>query len=162
AAAARLPPRSRMPTMRFLRALRFGKSSTRPCLRLAATVIFTLFCAIRPAAAQSAFQLVVTVLDPADQAMPGATVTVEQNGALVLSAVADASGQAVVSAPRAGSYQVKATLDGFSDAAPVSVRLAGAQAVRITVRLGLPRVTDSVVVAGSAESPSAETAVRND
>jgi hypothetical protein len=130
---------------------------------LAAAVVFAMLFAVRAVSAQSAPQLVVTVLDPADQATPGATVTVEQNGTLRQTAVTDAAGQAVLAALPPGTYQLKATLDGFSDATPVNVRLGGAEPVRAAVRLGLPRVSDSVVVAaGGGEGASSETAVRNE
>jgi hypothetical protein len=153
-----------MPTTRLLRPLLSGDTSARPLVYrwLPAALVISLLFAAPVIAAQPGFQLIVTVLDPADQVMPGATVTIEQNGTPLQSAIADTSGQAVIAAPGSGSYQVKATLDGFSDAAPVSVRLAGSQAVRVTVRLGLPRVTDSVVVAGGGEGAPAETAVQSD
>ena len=42
------------------------------------------------------------------------------------------------------------------------MRLGGNQPTRVTVSLGLPRLTDSVTVAGGAERPAAETAVQTD
>jgi hypothetical protein len=74
----------------------------------------------------------------------------------------DASGRAVSAVLGAGTYKVAATLEGFTDAAPVTVRVAANQPTRVTLRLGLPRVTDSVTVAGGADTPSTETAVKTD
>src|SRR5215471_9326791 len=80
--------------------------------------------------AQSGRQLVVTVVDPTQQAVPGATVSVEQNGTNKQTLVTDGNGQAITPVLPAGTYVVKATLEGFTDAEPVTVRVAGNQAAR--------------------------------
>jgi hypothetical protein len=121
-----------------------------------------LLCTAAPLAAQSRAQLLVVVLDPTEQAVPGATVTVDQSGSPPQTLTTDASGQATTTAVRAGTYMVNASLAGFTDAAPATVRVAGNQPTRVTLRLGLPRVSDSVTVSSGAETPPAETAVRSD
>jgi hypothetical protein len=125
------------------------------------TVLVALFCAAVPAFAQSSRQLLVTVVDPADQAMPGVTVTIEQNGKAAQTLITDGTGQATATMA-AGTYRLTATLDGFSDAAPISVRVAGTQPTRTTLRLGPPRVTDSVTVVAGSDKPAADTAVQAD
>ena len=107
-------------------------------------------------------QFVITVLDPTEQAVPGASVTIEQNGVTRQTLVTDEHGQAVASPLAAGSYQVKATLDGFTDAEPMTVRIAGNQPTKATLHLGLPRLSDTVTVAGGSDVPPAETTVQND
>ncbi|HUK33633.1 MAG TPA: hypothetical protein VLV86_06970, partial [Vicinamibacterales bacterium] len=48
------------------------------------------------------------------------------------------------------------------DATPASVRVAGNQPTRVTLHLGLPRLTDTVTVAGSVDTPPAEATVQAD
>lgn len=137
-------------------------SSNEQLMRFVVCASFWLLCLSGPALAQSGRQLIITVLDPTEQAVPGVTVTVEQNGTTRQRLVTDMTGQAVTPALATGTYQVKATLEGFTDAAPVTVRVAGNQPLRTTLRLGAPRVSDSVTVTGGNEVPAAETAVQND
>ena len=110
------------------------------------------------AAAQSSRQLIVTVLDPTDQSVPGATVTVEQGGTSQ-TLTTDGNGQAVAASIAAGSYRLTATLSGFTDSTPVTVRVAGNQPTRATLHLGVVRLSDSVTVAGG-DTPSAEASVK--
>jgi hypothetical protein len=131
-------------------------------MRFVVCVLCCFLCLAGSAFAQSGRQLIITVLDPTEQAVPGVTVTVEQNGTTRQTLVTDMSGQAVTPALATGTYQVKAALEGFTDAAPVTVRVAGNQPMRTTLRLGAPRVSDSVTVTGGSEVPAAETAVQND
>src|SRR5215813_4546781 len=131
-------------------------------MRLLACVLFIAMSITAGVFAQSGRQLVVTVLDPTQQAVPGATVSIEQNGTNKQTVVTDGNGQAITSVLAAGTYVVKATLEGFTDADPVTVRVAGNQPVRVTARLGVPRLSDSVTVSGGAERPATETAVQND
>jgi hypothetical protein len=112
--------------------------------------------------AQTGRQIVVTVLDLTQQAVPGATVSIAQNGTNLQTLVTDASGQATTSVLPAGTYIVKATLEGFTDAEPVTIRIAGSQPARVVAHLGLPRLSDNVTVAGGTERPAAETAVQTD
>ncbi len=129
--------------------------------RLATTIVCTALLGLPPAAraAQSTPQLVVTVVDPTGQAVPGATVTVEQEGAAPRVLTTDGDGRASAAALRAGTYRVSATLEGFTEAPPATVRI-GAQPARVTLRLGLPRVSDTVTVSGGAERPATETTVQ--
>ena len=132
-------------------------------MRSAAVCVFVWFISFAASAfAQSGRQLVVIVLDPTEQTVPGATVTVEQNGATRQTLVTDANGQAATTSLAAGAYQIKATLEGFTDALPMTARVASNQPTRVTVRLGLPRVADTVTVAGGIDVPAAETAVQHD
>jgi len=133
-------------------------------MRLAAAAVAAVVLSLVAvtAVAQTSRQLVVTVLDPTEQAAPGVTVTVDRNGTIVATVTTDGSGQAVAPELAPGTYRVTAALDGFTDATPVSVRVAGNQPARTTLRLGLPRLTDSVIVSGGADKPSAETAVQAD
>jgi hypothetical protein len=153
---------------RFLERLRLrtnhshAMSSNEQLMRFVVCASFWLLCLSGPALAQSGRQLIITVLDPTEQAVPGVTVTVEQNGTTRQRLVTDMTGQAVTPALATGTYQVKASLEGFTDAAPVTVRVAGNQPLRTTLRLGAPRVSDSVTVTGGNEVPAAETAVQND
>jgi len=131
-------------------------------MRVAVCVLCWLLFFAGTAFAQSSRQLIVTVLDPTEQVVPGVAVTVEQNGTVRQTLVTDMNGQAVTSAVATGTYQVKATLEGFTDAAPVTVRVAANQPTRTTLHLGPPRLADSVTVSGDSERPAAETAVQND
>src|SRR6185312_114711 len=131
-------------------------------MRVASLVAAVFFAAASSIYAQSARQLIVTVLDPTEQAVPGATVTLEQNGTTRETLVTDGSGQVTTAALPAGTYVVKATLEGFTEAPPVTVRVAGNQPTRAVAHLGLPRVSDSVNVEGGAERPAPDTAVQND
>ena len=131
-------------------------------MRVASLVAAVFFAAASSIYAQSARQLIVTVLDPTEQAVPGATVTLEQNGTTRETLVTDGSGQVTTAALPAGTYIVKATLEGFTEAPPVTVRVAGNQPTRAVAHLGLPRVSDSVNVEGGAERPAPDTAVQND
>src|SRR5215472_5985741 len=131
-------------------------------MRLLAYVLLTVLSVTAAVFAQSGRQLVVTVLDATEQAVPGVTVSIEQNGTNKQTLVTDGNGQATTSALPAGTYVVKATLEGFTDAQPVTVRVSANQIARATARLGLPRLSDSVTVAGGAERPATETAVQND
>ena len=130
--------------------------------RLIFATIAGLLCLAVAAFAQSSRQLIITVVDPTDQAVPGVTVTIEQRGKTPQTLTTDGSGQAVTAVVADGTYRVTATLEGFTDAPPVSVRVAGNQPTRTTLRLGLPRVSDSVTVAGGADTPAADTAVQTD
>ena len=126
------------------------------------TILAALLLAASNSSAQSARQLVVTVLDPTQQAVPGATVSIEQNGTNRQTLVTDGDGQATSAVLPAGTYIVKAALDGFTDSEPVTVRIAGNQPTRATAHLGLPRLSDSVTVAGGVERPATETAVETE
>ncbi len=131
-------------------------------MRFVPLLFVCCLCAAARVSAQSGRQLLITVLDPTEQAVPGASVTIEQSGAVRETLVTDANGQAITESVPAGTYQLKATLDGFSDATPVTVRVAGNQPTKTTLHLGLPRLTDAVTVTGGSEVPAAETAVQND
>jgi hypothetical protein len=126
------------------------------------SVFIVVLCLATVATAQSRPPLIVTVLDPTEQAVPGVTVTIEQNGTSVQTLTTDANGQAVATAVAAGTYRVGASLSGFSDAPAVTVRVAGNQPMRTTLHLGWPRVSDSVTVAGGTDTPAPETAVQTD
>ena len=120
---------------------------------------FTLLLSLAAgAAAQSARQLIITVLDPTDQSVPGATVTIEQ-GATSQTLTTDANGQVVTTTIAAGTYRLIATLSGFTDSTPVTVRVAANQPTRTTLRLGVVRLSDSVTVAGGSDRPATESAV---
>src|SRR5580704_10589858 len=131
-------------------------------MRLVASTLVAVLCLTAAGAAQSTPQLVVTVLDPTEQAVPGVTVSIDQNGTRPQTLTTDGNGQVVAAPMAAGTYRVAATLSGFSDAPPVMVRVAGNQPTRVTLHLGLPRLSDTVTVAGGGERPAAETAVQTD
>jgi len=124
--------------------------------------IFALSFLAAAASAQSSRQLIITVVDPTSQAMPGVTVTIQQGEKTPQVLITDGNGQAATAVGADGTYRVTATLEGFTDAPPMTVRVAGNQPTRTTLRLGLPRVTDNVTVAGGADTPAAETAVQKD
>ena len=113
--------------------------------RIVATLAL-LLCLAAVAFAQPSRQLIITVVDPTNQAVPGVTVTIQQGENPPQALITDASGQAAAALVADGTYRVTATLEGFTDATPVSVRVAGSQPARTTLRLGLPRVKDSVTV----------------
>src|SRR5258708_3348280 len=89
-----------------------------------------LLCLATTAAAQSRPPLIVTVLDPTEQVVPGVTVTIQQNEAPVQTLTTDGNGQALAMGVAAGTYRVRASLSGFSDAPAVTVRVAGNQPTR--------------------------------
>ena len=132
-------------------------------MRRSTTFLLFYFIALATSAyAQSGRRLLVTVLDPTGQPVPGATVTIEQTGAPPETLITDGNGQATTSSISVGNHQIKATLEGFTDATPVTVRVAGNQPTNVTMHLGLPRVSDTVTVEGGTSRPAAETAVKND
>src|ERR1700688_4111562 len=122
-------------------------------------LLAALLCLGAAPRAQSGLQLLVTVLDPTEQVVPGATVTIDRDGVAQRTAVTDASGQATFAGLPAGAYRVGSTLSGFTAATPVVARLA-AVTTRTTVHLGIPRLTDSVTVGVGTGTAAAETAVK--
>src|SRR5579864_7681711 len=76
-------------------------------------------------------ELTITVLDPTEQSVPGASVTIEQNGVTKQTLVTDGNGQVMAASLAPGSYQIKAALEGFTDSEPTRVRVAGNQPTKL-------------------------------
>jgi hypothetical protein len=102
--------------------------------------------------AQQLAVLNVTVIDPAGKVIPGARVTLNNQGTgIVRNQVADRSGLAVLTALSAGDYQLKVQASGFSDYAQPLTLTVG-QVASVSAQLGVATVKQSVSV---SESPSA-------
>ena len=96
--------------------------------RLIVATIAQLLCLAAAALAQSSRQLIITVVDPTSQAVPGVTVTIQQGEKAPQVLMTDESGQAATAVVADGTYRVTATLEGFTDAPPASVRGGSASA----------------------------------
>ncbi|HMC75987.1 MAG TPA: TonB-dependent receptor [Vicinamibacterales bacterium] len=90
----------------------------------------------------------VTVQDSTGAVLPG--VTVEASGPQKQSQVTDAQGHAHLLNLPAGTYQVKATLQGFADYLNRSVPVAAGGELPLRVTLGVQRVSEQVQVSGDA------------
>jgi hypothetical protein len=90
----------------------------------------------------------VTVQDSTGAVLPG--VTVDVSGPQNQTSVTDAQGQAHLLNLPAGTYQVKAALQGFSDYLNRSVPVGAGSVIPLRVMLGVQGVSEQVQVSGDA------------
>jgi len=114
--------------------------------------------------AQSLSRVTVTVLDPTELAVPGATVVVARDTTAPLTSTTDSGGMVTFEGLATGTYRASASLSGFSDAAPITVRITRAGTSQVTLKLGWPTVSETVTVgeAADAGAPSQDTTVSKD
>jgi hypothetical protein len=112
-----------------------------------------ILCSAAPSAAQVfTGRLDVTVQDSTGAVLPGVTVAV--SGPQNQEAVTDAKGEAHLLNLSAGTYQIKASLQGFADYLNRSVPVAAGSVIPLKVTLGVQGVSEQVQVA--AEVPILE------
>ena len=116
-------------------------------------VLAAILCTAVPAAAQVfTGRIDVAIKDSTGAVLPG--VTVELSGPQQQSAVTDAQGEVHLLNLPAGTYQVKASLQGFADYLNRSVPVTAGSVIPLRVTLGVQGVTEQVQV--SAETPVLE------
>jgi len=100
-----------------------------------------------------------TVMDASGAGVPGAQVTVKNEGTnLTREVMTDARGDYRVAGLEAGFYQVTATAAGFKTFSQTRVDLASNQAKRIDVRLEVGEITTTITVEGGLSQVDTETA----
>ena len=134
------------------------------CVRTRRTLLgvaLALTCLVVPSvavgqSAPSTGTIAGTVLDPAGQPAPGATVTARSASGFVRSSVTGARGRFDLGAVTPGPYDVTVTLDGFrADTTRVAVR--SGESAEIELPLRLSAVTETIVVSASyAPTPISE------
>jgi hypothetical protein len=112
-------------------------------------LLAALLFAAAPAAAQVfTGRIDVTVQDSTGAMLPG--VTVDISGPQHQTAVTDAQGQVRLLNLPAGTYQVKASLQGFADYLNRSLPVGAGSVVPLRVTLGVQGVSEQVQVSGEA------------
>ena len=92
-----------------------------------------------------------TVVDDSGAAIPGATVTVTNQGTgLEVNGVSDAGGNYAFRNLQPGTYTVKASLQGFKEYVQTGVPVSQNDVVRIVARLEVGALTESVTVTTEA------------
>ena len=104
-------------------------------------------------------RLIVEVVDPGGDVLPGATVIVMRAGEPRGTAITDGTGHATFATLPAGSYTVTASLPGFRDGAPATARLRDRADTHTTVRLGPPAFDETVTVGASRGAPPPEVSI---
>ncbi|MCC6163878.1 MAG: TonB-dependent receptor [Acidobacteria bacterium] len=104
------------------------------------------------AAAQALYgTLTGTVVDDSGAAIPGATVTVVNQGTgLEVNAVTDDTGSYAIRNLQPGAYTVKASLQGFKEYVQTGIPVSQGDVVRIVARLEVGALTESVTVTTEA------------
>jgi Ca-activated chloride channel family protein len=111
-----------------------------------------------PATQQSSAVVEGTVVDAANSVVPGALVTLEQNNKVVASATTDAKGQFRFENVQPGRYTAKAVLAGFKTyVTSLTVQAAGRH--RLSMRLEIGAIAESVVVQGRTETLNTQSTV---
>jgi hypothetical protein len=122
--------------------------------RMIKSILAAVFCAVAATAGAQVFtgRIDVTVRDSTGAVLPGVTVAV--TGPQNQNTVTDSLGEAHFLNLPAGSYEVRASLQGFSDYLNRSVPVSAGAAVPLRVSLNVQGVTEQVQVA--AETPIIE------
>jgi len=101
-------------------------------------------------------QILGTVTDPDGGVLPGTTIEATNvDTGLVRRAIADASGFYRIDLLPSGTYDVKATMDGFKTEIQKGVRVTLGSAIRVDFKLSLSAVKEEIVV--TAQAPVVET-----
>ncbi|HEY7171577.1 MAG TPA: TonB-dependent receptor [Vicinamibacterales bacterium] len=111
-------------------------------------VVFVAICALAGRASAQTAAVTGTVVDQANLAVPGATVTLTGPGANATTTT-DARGEYTFRDVPAGSFRVSATLVGFAPAVQENVAVSGANVTVPALTLTIASVSDTVVVTAS-------------
>src|SRR5690242_20370451 len=114
---------------------------------------FLVFCAFAAtAAAQVRYgSIVVEVRDASGSAVPGADVTITQQGTnLTRASVTTSAGQASFASIPPGTYTVRVNLSGFKEFLTTDLVVAEDSIVRVSSTLQVGQVTDTITVSGAA------------
>jgi outer membrane receptor protein involved in Fe transport len=105
-----------------------------------------------PAAAQVRYgSIVVEVRDASGSAVPGADVTITQQGTnLTRSSVTTGAGQVTFASLPPGTYTVRVNLSGFKEFLTTDLAVAEDSVVRVGSMLQVGQVTDTITVSGAA------------
>ena len=134
-----------------------------------ALLLVAIFFPINKAQAQNTVGTIVgSVLTADGSALPGATITVVNEGTHATQTVtSDSHGEYAAAALNPGTYTVSATAPGFSTFKTTGIVVQSQQTVRTDVPLKIGAVGDQIVVTGGApvieaEMPSISTTVTSD
>jgi hypothetical protein len=105
--------------------------------------------------AQTLSRVAITVLDPTELAVPGATVVLSRDTTAPLTSTTDSGGVVTFEGVATGTYRASASLSGFSDAAPITVRITRPGTSQVTLKLGWPTANETVTVDGGADAGTA-------
>src|SRR5437763_12234411 len=111
-------------------------------------VVLVALCALAGRASAQTATVTGTVVDQANLAVPGATVTLSGSAANT-STTSDARGEYSFRDVPAGSYRVTATLVGFAPAVQENVSVSGASVTVPPMTLRVAALSDTVVVTAS-------------
>src|SRR3954470_10385520 len=131
-----------------------GQGRTHGGIRMTKWLLAALLCAVSTTAGAQVFtgRIDVSVIDSTGAVLPGVTVSVA--GPQNQNAVTDAQGEAHFLNLPAGTYAVKAALQGFSNYLNRAVPVSAGVALPLRVTLGVQGVAEQVQVA--AEVPILE------
>ena len=88
-----------------------------------------------------------TVIDSSGSAVPGATVTIENEATgLALTAITDGTGTYTIRNIAGGAYTLRASLEGFKEFVQTAIPITAGGIVRINPRLEIGALTESVTV----------------
>ncbi len=124
-------------------------------MRLGCLVLFVAVFSME-AQAQAPATLAIEVVDSTGGVLPGAAVSLWDNGTLAADTRTDGNGLATLRVP-AGSYDLIVAADAF-DSHSRRIDLRGGRASRVRVELALPRISETVTVAAETSNP-AETVI---
>ena len=123
-----------------------------PSLRVLLVIVFLVPAAL-PLAAQESGASAITgaLVDPADSAVAGATITVRNPSTGYLrTVVTDANGRFRLGSVPVGIYTVEATVAGFAPLSLPGVQLRVGEVPALTLKLSLDTVAETVAVSASA------------
>ncbi len=123
-----------------------------PSLRVLLVLVFLVSAAL-PLAAQENGASAITgaLVDPADSAVAGATITVRNPSTGYLrTVVTDANGRFRLGSVPVGIYTVEATVAGFAPLSLPGVQLRVGEVPALTLKLSVGTVADTVAVSASA------------
>jgi outer membrane receptor protein involved in Fe transport len=121
-------------------------------LRLSAIALASLWLGTATAHAQALYGTVTgQVMDDTGGAIPGATVTITNEGTgLELMGVTDATGTYTIRNVTAGTYTLRASLQGFKEFVQTGIPVTPGGIARINGRLEVGELTESVTVTTEA------------
>src|SRR5215471_16670685 len=111
-------------------------------------VVLVAICALAGRVSAQTVTVAGTVVDQANLAVPGATVTLTGSAANATT-TSDARGEYSFRGVPAGNYRVSATLVGFAPAVQDNVAVSGANVSVPALTLTIASVSDTVVVTAS-------------
>jgi uncharacterized membrane protein len=134
-----------------------NRFTTRPLFVLLTVLFLTLPAGLFGQATQGS--ILGSVTDPTGAGVPGATVTVKNDGTnFIRTMTTDESGDYRVAGIEPGIYRVTVTATGFKGFEQTRIDLASSQAKRIDVKLEVGEVATTVTVEGGVTQIETETA----